>query len=217
MENLEQEYRHLLGSKGITYSQYLEKVGVPKKYSHLNYKIYWDQMSEWEQKLGPEVIKRYQRIVDVTQKVVSEEKFGMYFYGTNGAGKTSLAVCSLRHFLEKGKSVARATAQEIIDWYFKNYQGMRSRYTSADVLLLEEINKEVNYNSEHALKIIEKVVKSREEAGQITFFTANCDVSELEKNYTLTTYNIIKGTTVVAEFPKVDFRQLQVHAYIQKF
>lgn len=195
-------------------AEYLYKVGVPKKFCSVKFDEYIPGIKSL--KLGTKTTQRYEQIFKYAKKIVDDLVVGFYFYGTNGAGKSSLAAACLREYLvAKDMSVARCTAQEILTYYFKDYQGFRPRYLQANVLLIEELNKEVDLGSQHSLKIIESIIKTREEAGKITCFTANCDLEALLSKYGETVFNIIKGTTVSVEFPEVDIREAEVKKYAQ--
>ena len=195
-------------------AEYLYRVGVPEKFCHVTLEHYLPGIKTL--KLSRKDELRYEQIVSYAKKIVDDGIVGFYFYGSNGAGKSSLGAACLREYLvAKDMKVARATAQEILTYYFKDYKGFRPRYTEADVLLIEEINKEVDLGSQHSLKIIEGIIKGREEAGKITCFTSNCDPEALLDKYGETVFNIVKGTTVAIDFPSVDIRELEMKKYVQ--
>ena len=194
--------------------EYLYRVGVPEKFCHVTLEQYLPGVRAL--KLGRKDEARYEQIVEYATKIVDDILVGFYFYGSNGSGKSSLGAACLREYLVlKNMRVARTTAQEILTYYFKDYKGFRPRYTESDVLLIEEINKEVDLGSQHSLKIIEGIIKGREEAGKITCFTSNCDPEALLDKYGETVFNIIKGTTVAIDFPSVDIRELEMKKYVQ--
>lgn len=194
---------------------YLLKVGVPDKYIDCSIPKLQQSAKEWN--LSAADLARYDKIYNMTQELITDGKFGAYLYGCNGAGKTSLAVAMLRDYVKMNNwTVARTTAQEILDYFFDGWKGIRPRYLAADVLLIEEMNKEVDFGKSSRPRIIEQVVKGREEKNKFTLYTANCDMPTLHAKYGDTIFNIIKGTCLSIEFPKVDYRNLQINKYLKE-
>lgn len=194
--------------------EYLSEVGVPEKYLFASF----DSGLESINALGvdEDTQKRYHKIYSLAKKVTQDKEVGVYFYGHNGSGKSYLGIAMLRGYLLMGLSVARTTPREVLDWYFHDFQGMRPRYFSADVLLVEEIGKEVDYKSGEAKKIIEELVKGREERGKITLYTANAPQKDLAGRYGETVFQVIKGLSLEVYFPEFDFRRHNLAEYAQK-
>lgn len=203
-----------MSTEKIHPAEYLFKVGVPKKFCGVTFDSYESGIKSL--KLSKAQTARYLEIVRYARKIIQDGVVGFFFFGSNGCGKTSLANAALREALLHDRTVARCTAQEVLNWYFDGYKGMRPRYLKADHLLIEELNKEVDLGSQHSLKIIESLIKTREESGKLTSYTTNCDSEALLDKYGETVYNIVKGTTVSIEFPAVDIREIEVKSYVEK-
>ena len=191
---------------------YLKKVGIPEKYIKATLKF-----NDFNLAFQKDMGFRLKEIYRKSFKVISERKFGLYLCGTNGTGKSYLACALLRYCKQfLNLSVTRTTAQEIIDWYFDNFQGYRSRWLSADILLIEELGREVNFKYDQKIKIIENLIKMRNDSsGKITMFTSNCTIEEIEKQYSKYLYNLISGTCVVFNFPGEDLRNILVSRYTE--
>jgi DNA replication protein DnaC len=193
---------------------YLKQVNVPDKY--LNASLF---TSEFKRVFNQDMGSRLREIYDKSLRVIQDKIYGLYFSGANGVGKSYLACALLRHCIDTHEcSVARATAQEIIDYYFENnFQGERPRYLKADFLLIEELGREVNFKSDQKIKIIENLVKSRVDSNKrITLFTSNCEITEVKKLYSDYLFNLISSTCVTFEFPGEDLRHKQLDNYIEK-
>lgn len=189
---------------------YLVKVGVPARYA----KVELEGLYPME---GFDLLKaekaKYRSMFDDMKKIIADHKVGLYMTGINGCGKTVAACACLKEYRRAGYSVARTTTGEILKWYFNNFQGLRGRYKAAQVLLIEEVGKEADFENQNFPKIFEGLIKIREEKNFITLFTANAPLSWLKERYGDTVFHVIKGTTLNVRFPKIDLRELEITKY----
>lgn len=193
--------------------QYLYKVGVPKKYVFAELSVLVKKTKD--SKLEPLIKKRYLEIYHKCEQIVKDRKYGLYFKGRNGCGKSYLGAALLREYTKVHKfRPARCTPDEVVDWFTKDYQGMRPRYILADILLIEEMGTAADYDSVQAKNIIRRLLKEREERGKITMYSANCDTDELKHKYGESVMQIIDETTIEFEFPDYDFRHKQLTKYL---
>ena len=189
-------------------SESLNLIGIPKKFH--NAKL--DDVSE--------KTKSRKDLKDFVRKYIEDlenwqlEK-GIFFFGSNGVGKTYLSSIIL-----KQAYVCRYTCYRIT---FANYSGLYTRvwsgrsldekteleeklyqYKGCEILVLEEIGK--NIDSTISTPILEDLLRYREDKGLITIICTNMTLDGVKELYGESVCSLIKGATVPIKIVGDDFR-----------
>ena len=148
-------------------SEYMARTGVPDKFLLANL-----EDTDFFKKLNisEENKKRYTAHYERCKKIVEDGVYGVLLEGIPGSGKSWIGAALLREFLKKGKRAARTTTPEILDYFFKDFQGLRERYTIADVLFIDDLTK-MGFQTDSNINIIERLIRLREDEGKITIFS----------------------------------------------
>lgn len=178
-------------------SSSLSIMGVPKHFIDKTVDDFKDYGSE-ELAEVREFVRGY--ISDVNQRM--EDNSGIFFYGSNGVGKSMLSSIILKEFYRHRFSCRRVTFAQYISEYTKmwDYHGdekesletdFYSRYKAVEFLVLEEIGKEID--SKIAKPILEDLLRYREEHGLVTVICSNITMSVMEENYGASVASLCKG------------------------
>ena len=152
-------------------------MGVPKRFVDKTIKDFKDYGDE-------ELAEVKEYVSDYLNNVVEnfEEGNGIFFYGSNGVGKSFLASIMLKEFYRHRYSCRRVTFIQYINEYTRmwDYHGdeketlesdFYTRYKAVEFLVLEEVGKEID--SKIAKPILEDLLRYREEHGLITVICSN--------------------------------------------
>lgn len=145
-------------------------------------------------------IKKY--VEEYIQLILSKprDKYmnGIFFYGSNGVGKSMLSCIILKYAYSCRYSCRRITFYDYIKSYTSSWDSSSDTNIQWEIaksctfLVLEEIGKEVD--SKIAKPILEDLLRYREEHGLTTIICTNCDIPAVESMYGSSIMSIIKGS-----------------------
>lgn len=175
----------------------LVMMGVPKKYTSKTMKDYNDFGSK-ELRDIKNFCTSYIEEIDEN----FEETKGIFFYGSNGVGKSFLSCIILKEAYRHRYSCRRVTFSAYISAYTESWsanktdrgvieQDLLEKYKGVEFLVLEEIGKEID--SKVATPILEDLLRYREENGLVTIMCSNITPKEIETKYGSSIMSIIKG------------------------
>lgn len=189
----------------------LAMIGIPKKF-HVamlnNFKTYNLESLE-KVKL---FVKDYLRNLHDN----FEENKGIYFYGSNGVGKTMLASIIAKECYRWRFTVKRITFMEYINLYTniwgaktplekESYQEeFHQKAKGVEFLILEEVGKEIDTTL--SAIILEDCLRYREDNGLVTIFCTNLTPDILRERYGESVYSLVKGNTVPVKIVSKDKR-----------
>lgn len=130
----------------------------------------------------------------------------LYFYGHNGSGKSYIACALLSFLYSRGIGVRCVSVFDLIVQYKANMWTIPPEYLAVDVLLLEELGKTFDAKNDIVTPPLERLIKTREESGLRTIYTANCGLSAIEEIHGPTIVSMIKGKALPVKFPDIDWR-----------
>ena len=127
---------------------------------------------------------------------------GIFFYGSNGQGKTLLSSIILKEAYRHRYTCKRVTFSEYISKYTKLWNinssdliveqdNFETNYTSPEFLVLEEVGKEID--SKIASPILEDLLRYREDKGLPTIICTNLSPKVLEDKYGASIASLIRG------------------------
>lgn len=191
--------------------QSLILMGVPKKYTSKTLKDFRDY-GNTDLKEVRDFCEDYVENVEVN----IEEGRGIFFYGSNGVGKSFLSCIILKEVYRHRYSCRRVTFSQYISAYTESWgatkdekdvsnQDLLDKYKGVEFLVLEEIGKEID--SKIAKSILEDLLRYREEHGLVTFICSNITPKEIAEIYGASIMSIIKGSMTPIKIVGKDKRQ----------
>lgn len=128
---------------------------------------------------------------------------GIMLCGSNGVGKTMIASIILKEAYMCRYSCRRVTFAKYITEYTASWnkhgdekdeleQELFEVYKSTEVLVLEEIGKEID--SKIAKPILEDLLRYREEQGLVTIICTNMTFEDIKEDYGNSVFSIMQGT-----------------------
>ena len=191
--------------------QSLILMGVPKKYTSKTLKDFRDY-GNTDLKEVRDFCEDYVENVEVN----IEEGRGIFFYGSNGVGKSFLSCIILKEVYRHRYSCRRVTFSQYISAYTESWgatkdekdvsnQDLLDKYKGVEFLVLEEIGKEID--SKIAKPILEDLLRYREEHGLVTFICSSITPKEIAEIYGASIMSIIKGSMTPIKIVGKDKRQ----------
>ena len=191
--------------------QSLILMGVPKKYTSKTLKDFRDYGNA-DLKEVRDFCEDYVENIEVN----IEEGRGIFFYGSNGVGKSFLSCIILKEVYRHRYSCRRVTFSQYISAYTESWgatkdekdvsnQDLLDKYKGVEFLVLEELGKEID--SKIAKPILEDLLRYREEHGLVTFICSNITPKEIAEIYGASIMSIIKGSMTPIKIVGKDKRQ----------
>ena len=200
-------------------SKILLKFGIPEEYHHAALDNFLS--SKIKNTLTPKQVKQYRKLysfVKVWLKNVlkGKKRFGLFFTGSNGCGKSVLGAMLVQEFLKNDVVAYRRSMQALTEEYFSKWQ-MPASALNPPVLLIEEAGKEIPTKAGHNKFIFEYILKYRTERNLVTILSTNYDIDKLAMEYKDTVGSLLKGRFVEIKFPLIDLRQNYAENYRQTY
>ena len=186
-------------------------MGVPKKYTSKTLKDFSDYGSK-----DLAVIKKFcGEYIDNLEDNIEDNR-GIFFYGSNGVGKSFLSCIILKEAYRHRYSCRRVTCSSYINAYTESWGAKKDdkevieadlldKYKGVEFLVLEEIGKEID--SKIAKPILEDLLRYREEYGLVTIICSNITPKVIEEVYGASIVSIIKGCMTPIKIVSKDKRE----------
>ncbi len=138
---------------------------------------------------------------------------GIFFYGSNGVGKTMLSSIILKEAYRYRFVTRRITYSSYISLYTSSWNTNRDGsgsnddfriYMSCDFLCLEELGKETD--TKITKPVLEELLRYREEHNKVTIICTNLAPDTLEGLYGASIMSLIKGNTTLVKITGKDRR-----------
>ena len=186
-------------------------MGVPKKYTSKTLKDF----SDYGSKDLADIKKFCGEYIDNLEDNIEDNR-GIFFYGSNGVGKSFLSSIILKEFYRYRYSCRRVTFAQYINEYTRvwDYHGdekdtmesdFYSRYKAVEFLVLEEIGKEID--SKIAKPILEDLLRYREENGLVTVICSNITPKVFTSEYGNSVMSLIQGNMTPIQLVGKDRRK----------
>ena len=186
-------------------------MGVPKKYTSKTIRDFKDYGSD-DLRRVKQFVTKY--IDDIDENI--EDNKGIFFFGSNGVGKSFLSCIILKEAYRHRYSCRRVTFSQYISAYTESWganktdrevleQDLLDKYKGVEFLVLEEIGKEID--SKIAKPILEDLLRYREEHGLVTFMCSNISIKEIQDIYGASITSIIKGCMTPIKITNSDQRE----------
>ncbi len=176
----------------------LLKRGVPKKFHNLTIEDFQDYGSK---ELAQ--VKRFVRVYIENIHNMFENNKGIFFYGSNGVGKSLLASFIVKEAYRNRYTSKRVTFPEYISEYTRVWSSNNTDeremlesmfyhdYKGVEFLVLEEIGKELD--TKLSPVVLEDCLRYREEKGLPTFICTNLQPKVLVERYGNSIASLVKG------------------------
>lgn len=177
----------------------LSIIGIPKKF----YDISIDDFKADEE----ELVKVRDYVADYIANI--DDKYmknsGIYFYGSNGVGKTMLSCIIAKEAYRHRYTSKRVTLSGYVQKYTAMWgakdpeekvaleEEFYNRFKAVDFLVLEEIGKELD--TKVVRPILEDLLRYREDNGMVTIFCTNLSPVKVKEIYGASIFSLIKGNS----------------------
>lgn len=140
----------------------------------------------------------------------NNEKPLILFSGGTGLGKTFLLNCMGKALLDKGYSVVRITAFQLVEWFTqsmfeKEIANMLSTLTRADALILDDLGTEI-IRKNSTRKYMYNLINQRLHEGKHIFISTNLSLEEMKELYSERFTSRIFGSSLALRFLGKDIR-----------
>lgn len=191
--------------------QSLVLVGIPKKYTRMTLEDY-KSFGEEDLEKVKDFVGEY--INNLHEKIEYNE--GIFFYGSNGVGKSMLASIILKECYALRYNCRRITFSAYVSEYTKSWNSrdkaerdnieadFYEKFKGAEVLVLEEVGKEID--SKIAKPILEDLLRYREEHGLLTIMCSNLKPSVIFEAYGPSVESLIRGNMTPVKITGTDRR-----------
>lgn len=178
----------------------LKLIGIPKSFRSNTLKDF-DVKGKSELKKVKGLVQAY--IEDLDSNF--ENNKGLFFYGSNGVGKTMLSSIILKEAYRHRYTSKRSTFVEYVDKYTKVWNAksadekatledeLYTYYKAVEFLVLEEVGKEID--SKVSAPILEDLLRYREDNGLVTIVCTNLNISLMTERYGESCISLLKGNT----------------------
>lgn len=141
---------------------------------------------------------------------------GIFFYGSNGVGKSFLSCIILKEAYRHRYSCRRVTFSQYINAYTESWgadkkskdlmeQDLLDKYKGVEFLVLEEIGKEID--SKIAKPILEDLLRYREENGLSTVICCNLSLDDFKSYYKDSIASLVSGNQTIVRIVAQDRRE----------
>jgi|GEM_PF-2190212 len=132
-----------------------------------------------------------------------QDGLGILFYGPNGTGKTSAAVCIAKAFRRRLRTVLYVEAASLKTHvaerqHFDESQTYMDRALTVDVLVLDDLGKGVEDGTGFGTNLIDQLIRTRNSNNRITIITSNLVPKKKGEDQSDTLVEILKGSTIHA-------------------
>lgn len=177
-------------------------MGIPRRFARKTIKDFIVEDENLE--AVKDFVEEY--IENLSENILDNQ--GIFFFGSNGVGKSMLASIILKEAYMLRYSGRRVTFSVLISEYTKTWNKEESQYDTykgVEVLVLEEVGKEID--SKIAVPILEDLLRYREEKGLLTIICSNCSPKVIEEHYGVSIMSLIKGNMTPIKIVSKDMRQ----------
>ena len=188
--------------------------GLPSDLSESTWE-YFDKLS-----LDRADEKRYAELVDIARKwrdavLAGNKKYGLFMYGANGSGKSSMGVRLLLDFIEEGFKVQRVTMNRLQQEFYEHWRIPHIAMLPG-ILMIDELGKEYETKQSHIERAFEAIMKFRTERRLPTILVTNSTIEHIQQFYGETVHSVLRGRFIPMAFPEVDIRQMMADSEISE-
>lgn len=170
------------------------------------------QRLSWSDYVGdPAVRELCDKYVENASQYVSRG-VGMVLYGGLGSGKTFAMNMLIKSLIHKGYDCYATTFASMIELFTAGWRSpeeqrwFQRKIVQSDVLLLDDLGRELKRNSKLSESTFDDVLRSRVQTGKVTLITTNLTPDEMDDGYGSAVLSLLQESSVVREVQGADFR-----------
>lgn len=183
------------------YKHYLNS-GIGIHYQRLQ----WEDYSSDQGAL--EIVGKY---LESHEQVINKG-LGLIFVGPYGVGKTFLTMLAIKELVKLGYTCYATTFTSMIEmftagWADRSEQRFfQERIKGSQVLLLDDIGKEMRTKTNLSESTFDDVLRSRVQNGRPTFLTTNMLMEDMKQGYGSAVFSLLGEVSIVHQFSGDDHR-----------
>lgn len=148
-----------------------------------------------------------------------KDGIGLYLWGSNGTGKTTLMNCAFKEFISKGYKVRIYSMDEIVDkftssWYSEDEkQELNNVLRNIDFLGIDEMGKNVDkdgnpiYLPDLVKRVMESVIRFRVQMNKPIWFASNTDPIYVKDVFSEDVASLLREAVIPVCVRGEDFRK----------
>lgn len=164
---------------------------------------------------------------DFVERYLSEIRFnirrgrGLFFHGTHGTGKSSLAALIFKKVLSLGYDGYYILFTDLVDMYTSTWRNndekkwFHRRIKNATFLVIDDLGNESELHKGIVNPFVDEVLRYRTAQASPTILTSNLDLTKIHKRYGPNIYSLLKESMTIRELKGDDFRD-QVYKRIDE-
>lgn len=171
-------------------------------------KICWDDV---DSQVADEVIDDVVGYVEHAEQNMRSGR-SMVLRGTNGTGKTMLAILVMKGLIRHGYDCRFVGFTDLLDsytgaWKKEEDKALYRRYLSADFLVIDEVHARTVGGMQHVGEtMFDHLLRSRTSADRPTILTTNLTMDEVATGYGRSIANLLTESYTVIEVTGVSYR-----------
>lgn len=188
-----------------------QQLNLHKHYLSAGIGVSYQRLS-WDDYVGdPKVRELCEKYINNSSQYVSRG-VGMMLYGTFGSGKTLAMNLLIKQLIHKGYDCYATTFASMIELFTAGWRSpeeqrwYQRKIVQSDVLLLDDLGRELKRNNKLSESTFDDVLRSRVQAGKVTFITTNLSQREMKDGYGSAVLSLLQESSVVRKVEGDDFR-----------
>ena len=170
------------------------------------------QRLSWDDYEGDEAVLAFcAKYVDKAPQYVARG-VGVVVHGSFGSGKTLAMNLLVKQLIHKGYNCYATTFASMIEMFTAGWRSpeeqrwFQRKIVQSDVLLLDDLGRELRTNSKLSESTFDDVLRTRVQAGKVTFITTNLTPGEMKEGYGAAVLSLLQESAAVLSVSGSDFR-----------
>ena len=136
----------------------------------------------------------------------------MVLHGDFGSGKMLAMNLLIKSLIHQGYDCYATTFASMIELFTAGWRSpdeqrwFQRKVVQSDVLLLDDLGRELKRNSKLSESTFDDVLRSRVQTGKVTLITTNLTEDEMDEGYGSAVLSLLQESSVVREVEGGDFR-----------
>ena len=188
-----------------------QQLNLHKHYLSAGVGVSYQRLS-WEDYQGdPKVKELCDKYISNASQYVARG-VGIVLHGSFGSGKTLAMNLLIKDLIHLGYDCYATTFASMIELFTAGWRSpdeqrwFQRKVVQSDVLLLDDLGRELKRNTKLSESTFDDVLRTRVQAGKVTFITTNLTPAEMGEGYGSAVLSLLQESSVVREVQGGDFR-----------